>query len=201
MYKLFLAFLIAFLAIWFADKSFIPNKVMNSMPGRIINATLLPYEFKINKKFKKNLVAVPSLVEIDAGRAASLISSVKAVNKNVVIFFYDTQSFFSKYILSDINELAHEYKNTNNDSIFLVVAFEDDREKVEFLLQDIGKLYFRPIYTKAANSKAIFSQFKDSNIGISDLPAVVYKNSDGLYENLPADFGTKSILKTKIEQK
>ncbi len=200
MFKLIFAALIAFFVLWFANKQYIPEQFRDSVAGNVVNSALLPVEYKIARLAGKELKPVSSMVNIDAARMYALISSLVKVNKDTVVFLYDSNSYFSRYVLKGINDLAKQYQKPQK-AVFLVMAFDDDKEKLTYMLKDLGKLHFRPIYTSASNIKDATAELKKNNITVSGVPAVVFKDSStGIYENITPDFGSRKVLFNRINK-
>lgn len=199
MFKWIFILFILFLAVWLFGKEYIPENIRYSSAGKSLTAGLFPLEYKIHATSRKAKKYDGQIVEVDESRVNSLFRSLNGVNKKAVIFLYDSRCFFCHYVLNDINNLAKEYARSGN-VIFLVVAFEEDRARLNYMLSNLDNIYFRPIITKPQNMKTAANALAKSDIGISTVPVAVLKNNASTqYENLTPDFSLKNTLILKLK--
>jgi hypothetical protein len=93
-------------------------------------------------------------------------------------------------------------ENANNKIIFMVVAFDDNRDRLNFLLSGFDKLYFRPIITSPSSIKSAAVSLAKFNVGISETPATVYKGlTSANYTIITTDFSTRRELTALIINK
>ncbi len=188
--------MVVILGVWILYRPIIPQKVTETQVGRVIDATLFPLEYKYQVKPKQNKF-LNQIIGVNPDRFKQVVDSLENNNpQGAVVFFYKSESLASRYVLYDINQLAKEYAGK---VLFFVVAFDDDKLKLSYLLDSYSELNFRPLIVPADFVVSAGYYFNPYNVHFSEIPTALYKmQDDKRFKIITIDVGTKRSFEDAI---
>lgn len=197
MFKWILVLIIAFLATWIFAKDYIPGGIRHSGFGETLDVMLYPLNLRIRGDSFAGGKFDRSLVNLDEPKLLKLMANSDAKAKPVVIYFYRTDCFICRLVFHQVNELAAAYSDR---ALFMVVNFDDEdkNKRNKFFLDIEDSLHFRPFQAPFTTFKTAEYFYKKKDIGFSEVPVLLYKDTSGNYQNIGAEFGSKSRLEEII---
>src|SRR5690349_18418406 len=116
MFKWILILFIGLLAFWTFGSSKVPNNLKESTFGKTLNSVIFELNYKVNASSPSSRKYDSQIVAVDDARLQSVLKSLNNTNRTAVIYFYDTNCFFCRFVLQDINRVAKE--NTDKNLVF-----------------------------------------------------------------------------------
>ncbi len=196
MWKWILALLVIFLLTWIFAKQYVPQQIRYSGFGEMADVVLFPLEYKIEQGSFKGGKFGRSVVNLTEQKFRQIMEGADKKNVPLVVYFYDSEAVFNRIVLHQINELAKV--SVSKGVLFLVVSFDVDKNRNNFLLNVEESLYFRPLATEPNFIKDAKYYYAKKEIALNETPVVLYKDKMGIYQNVGADYGTKGRLEGLI---
>jgi thiol-disulfide isomerase/thioredoxin len=184
--------------LWPFYKVFLPDGVRSFGFINTISAIVYPYEEiiyenipELNKDRFNN-----SIVQADLKTLKATIGKLRGNNNgvNLIVYLYESNCFKCRSLLSTINDIAEEKKNSVK---FLVVAFTGDKPAMNNLLNNFESLHFKPIMTEKSNYENFRRYISSDNAESNEMPNIFVYNtqSSSVQSIVPTMFIKNNIMR------
>lgn len=170
--KKFLILVFLLLLTWPFYKNYLPSFFRIHNISNSISAIVYPWEDFVFKEFRR--IDKPKywhrIIDVNYSVISKTLKSLERNQNEAVIFFYNSSCLKCRFMLNEINQLAHDFEDVK----FFVVAFQENKKQLSALLNNFEELYFKPIRSSEGDFAPVKILFSRDDIKIKGFPAIIY---------------------------